>query len=118
MFSKSKKDFSYEEVLVKYYYDNYEAKSLNYDKEAFVPKKSFYDNYYKQNQKQIPFKFLTISVMSYVVGLGFGLFMLAFQSMGTGMGMVNPLDEKKYKYENLSEVSNAIKSVNTNTLNY
>ena len=99
------------EIITRLYFDNYDLNPAYYDKENYIPAKSFYENYFRQNQKQVPMKFITISLMSYVVGVGFGIFMLAFQSMGTGMGMPGPLDDKKYKYENLSEVTQAIKSV-------
>jgi hypothetical protein len=99
-----------QEILKKFYFDNLDLKGLNYDGESYQPKKTFYDTYFHQNRKNFLIKSVIISGVTFVIGCGFGIFMLALQSFGT-MGMMQTFDDKKYKYENLREVRQAFASV-------
>jgi hypothetical protein len=94
------------EIIDKFYFDNYSLKGIDYDKKSYEPENSFYKTYFKQNKKNFLIKLITISGFSFVIGCGFGVFMLALQGMG-GMGMINPMDEMKYKYDNFKQVKQA-----------
>jgi hypothetical protein len=113
MLSKYKSDcqkIDSDSLIQKFYTDSYSLKGVDYDPMAYEPKKDMYSTYYQQNRKNFIFKALTISGLSFVIGCGFGVFMLALQSMGT-MGMMSQLDDRRYKYESFKEVRTAIYQV-------
>jgi hypothetical protein len=97
-------------LIKNFYSDSYSIKEVDYDCSAYEPKKDMYSNYFQQNRKNFIFKAITISGLSFVIGCGFGVFMLALQSMGT-MGMMSQLDDRRYKYESFKEVRTAIYQV-------
>lgn len=107
---KGGEKLSDKEIIRKFYCDDYDLKGITYDPESFKPKKSFYDTYFSQNRRNFIVKTIVISGVTFVVGCGFGIFMLALQSFGT-MGMIQTFDDKKYKYENFKEVRQAFVSV-------
>jgi hypothetical protein len=99
-----------QEIIKKFYFDNLDLKGLDYDEKSFQPNKTFYDTYFHQNRKNFLIKSMLISGITFVIGCGFGIFILALQSFGT-MGMMQTFDDKKYKYENFKEVKQAFLSV-------
>lgn len=90
---------TYEELLNTFYFDNYDLTGVNYDKESYIPKTSFYDEYFSQNQKKVGIKFLQILGLSYIGGAFFGFVMMMFQMMG----QAHSLNESLVKYENMAD---------------
>jgi hypothetical protein len=113
MLSKYKAELtnmSHQQIIKRFNQDSLDMKGVNYDKSAYEPKKDIYSTYFQQNKKNFVLKAITISGLSFVIGCGFGVFMLALQSMGT-MGMMNAMDERRYKYESFKEVRAALYQV-------
>lgn len=92
------------------YYPNFDLSSIKYDKEDFVPKKSFYKQYFEQNRRGMPLRLLFLTFSSYAGGCFFGVIMLAFSFMGTG-GMYVGVEDKNVKYKNFKEVIQSAKKV-------
>ena len=99
MLSKSIEKFN--EFGEKHYENLNDIKKYTYKKENFVPKKDIYQNYFTQNKKNLPQKFLLNSVLSYAGGcvVGFAFMMLSF--MGTGYH--NPIEEQATKYNSFAD---------------
>jgi hypothetical protein len=107
MNSKLKKQ---DEIIKNTYFNIYDFRSVNYNPQSYIPRKSFYSTYFEQNQNNIPSKTLNILFFTYIAGVTFGAIMVVFNLWASSSMPV--VDQKKYKYESFQEFKKITKDVN------